>query len=205
MGKMKPARSNLSSVVRLRKLPAIFSIGDLCRLQDMGEKEASVYLSRWKDYEFVHGAGPRLGLYYNLIVSPDWRRMRAAAIARLFPSAVVIGPSVLHNHGWTTQVPQDIHVAILSEDSVPKMDGVAIFRRSKRWFERAHPFGDDIYGLPALTPEKALLDARRFGERQNMWVPDPDDLDIPDESPLAGRVFGRRRGRKQQTALKISI
>ena len=183
----------MRALTQLRKLPAIFTIADLCRIHDMSRKEAAVYVSRWKSYELVHAAGPRLGIFYNLIVAPEWKKSIPTAIARCFPSPVVIGPSVLHNHGWTTQIPQTIHIAICTEDSVPQMDGVSILRRSSPWFKKAAPYGEKIFGLTALTPEKALLDARRNGTKQKMWVPDIDDLDIPEESLLAGKYRVRQR------------
>lgn len=123
----------------------------------------------------VKAAGQRLGLYYNLVTHPNWEENRALAIRMAYPSAIVIGPSVLHRHGWITQIPQSVAIAVLNEGSHPSMEGVEVFKRSMRWYRKFSPWGEPIYGLPALTPENALNDC--LAHAGKMWCPNVDDLD----------------------------
>jgi hypothetical protein len=88
----------------------------------------------------------------------------------------------LHAHGWTTQIPQVFDVAVLASRSLRQFERVHLVPRPKRWFAallesgQLLRAGESPFSIESVTPEFALEDAREF---QDVWVPDPDDLDIP--------------------------
>ncbi|WP_354687127.1 hypothetical protein [Cupriavidus necator] len=165
----------MNSFRTLRKMPAVFSLRDISVLLDKDHAAVKATVARWKEQGMVHAAGPRLGLYYNLVTHPNWEENRAHAIKMAYPSAVVIGPTVLHRYGWITQIPQSVAIAVLNDGSHPSMEGVEVFKRSMRWYRKFSPWGEPVYGLPALTPENALLDCLEHAGK--MWCPNADDLD----------------------------
>ncbi|WP_432263553.1 hypothetical protein [Cupriavidus sp. TMH.W2] len=165
----------MNSFKTLGRMPAVFSLRDISKLLDRDHAAVKATVARWKDQGMVKAAGQRLGLYYNLVRHPNWEENRALAVKMAYPSAVVIGPNVLHRHGWITQIPQALAIAVLNDGSHPSMDGVELFKRSMRWYRKFSPWGEPIYGLPALTPENALLDCLEHADK--MWCPNVDDLD----------------------------
>jgi hypothetical protein len=167
-----------SAIEALRKLPAVFTNKDAMRALGLRPEYTKLVLHRWKSRDLVRAAGPRLGVFYNLIVAPNWEAQQSTAIRLVYPSAVAIGATVLHRHGWITPIPRQIQIAVLSAPTVPRMDGVETHKRPLGWYQRMGPWGDSILGLPALRPEAALEDCR--AHRDTMWCPDEDDLDIPD-------------------------
>lgn len=175
----------MRAIEYLRQMPAVFTNRDLMRKFGQTEAWVKLSLTRWKGYGLVKPAGPRLGIYYNLVVDPDWKARLPEAVKLAFPSAVVIGATVLHRHGWTTQIPQYLFIAVLKSPSQPKMDGVLAFGRPRSWYVEFSPWGESIYGLPALSPFNALRDCHIHVNEKGMWCPDEDDLDIPDEEEEA--------------------
>ncbi len=176
------AAQRISSVKRLQQLPSVFSLNQAVRRLGMDRHVLSVYLARLERAEWVRKAGPRSGIYYNLLRDPQAHQKHLVEAIRLaYPSAVLYGASVLHSAGWTTQIPRAIHIAVMSRPSYPKIDGVEFYRRPRSWFLR---HGEDIlkhpdfasYGLPALSPGVCLTDMRRY---RDGWVPDPDDIEDP--------------------------
>jgi hypothetical protein len=165
----------VNSYKTLRRMPPVFSLRDISRLLDKDHAAVKANVARWKSQGMVRAAGPRLGLYYNLVTHPNWEENIARAIKLAYPSAILIGPNVLHRHGWITQIPQYLSIAVLNEGSHPSMDGVEVFKRPLRWYRKFSPWGEPIYGLPALTPENALLDCLENADK--MWCPNVDDLD----------------------------
>ena len=172
------------SVTRLRDLPVVFSLNRAVRQTGMSRPMLSVYLSRWERSGLVRKAGPKSGVYYNLLVDPKAPELHLTeAIRLLYPSAVLCGASVLHNAGWITQIPRDIHIVVLKRQTYPKLFGVETHPRTKTWFVK---HAEDIeprpkfaaFGLPALSPAASLSDLREY---QDGWVPDLDDLDDLDE------------------------
>lgn len=177
----RPARD------RLQRLPVVFSVAEASRhLPDLSTKALSVYLARYEKAGLIQKAGPRAGLYYNLVQNPDApRHHRIDAIRKLYPSAVLYGASVLHNAGWTTQIPAGIHIAVLSRQTHPRLYGVELYSRPRSWYQHHHRAGNilplppfDSYGLPALAPGACLTDMRQY---RDGWTPDPDDIENPDD------------------------
>jgi hypothetical protein len=104
------------------------------------------------------------------------------AVKRVYPSAVVVGPQCLHAHGWTTQIPQQFDVAILSSKTTKKFHGVNIVERPNRWYRKLVDEKQLLrsdrspFPIESVTPAFALWDAQKH---EDVWVPDPDDLDLP--------------------------
>ncbi len=171
-----------SSTDRLLALPAVFSLDMLCK-QGMTRHSANILLMRLSAQGRVAHAGQKSGVYFNLVVDrdgPDNRKLEAVKLA--YPSAVVVGAAVLHAHGWTTQIPTSTDVAILKLPSVRSFFGLNIVQRPKSWYQQFTgeilAEGESPFQIDSLKPLAALKDIELDPE---LWRPDPDDLDIPDD------------------------
>lgn len=194
----------MKAVDRLRALPEVFTLSDLLnpdRGIGLARETAHTTVMRWAQAGLVKSAGPRAGIYYNLLRDPQGASERVLqAAARLDPSAVVVGAAVLHAHGWTTQIPQLYDVAILSSRTVKQLDGVRFVMRPQAWYRRMHAQilqrQDSPFDIPSLQPQAALDDALASDD---LWKPDPDDLDIPqadeDEGSQTDEVMSDLRER----------
>jgi len=143
-------------------------------------------------------AGPRAGVYFNLIAeqaSPQTRFEQA--IAMLFPSAVVVGASALHEAGWISQIPRQLDVAVLRRRTFPALNGVALHPRSIVWYRLVQQWLERIAGqaLPRLDPAFALADALKYGDG---WVPDRDDVEFP-------QAEDARRSLDASRTLKVNL
>jgi len=159
---------------RLRALPEVFTRNDMAAIHFDGDKnKASVYLSRWKKMGLVTSFGSS-GVYFNLLRNPDAARDGSlTALGLLFPEAVIIGASALHDVGWTTQIPMTTDVAVKRRASYPAPPGFNLHPRSVAWFRTMHDY-IDLVGFPRLSPDAALADAWLHA---GMWHPDLDDLE----------------------------
>lgn len=159
----------------LKTLPEIIRFDEVVRLLDASIPGAKLKIHRWKQQGYIRSLGPRAGVYFNLVRCPNWEHLLPSAVALAVPSAVLIGPSVLHHYGWTTQIPRTLHVATPSRPTLKELDGVTLHRRPRSWYAamQVGETGHSVYGLPALTPDQALLD----GEQYPDIALDPDDLD----------------------------
>ena len=170
----------MRSLDYLRKLPAVFSNKDALRLFDKNGAWVKLAVHRWKEQGLIRPGGPRLGIYYNLLSDPDWRSHLPLLVRRVFPSAVVIGASVLHAHGWITQIPKYLHVAVPDRPTRPQIEGVLSFPRPIEWYRKMSPWDPlSVEGLCSLSPQKAVEDCRTHGTE--MWCPDEDDLYIEED------------------------
>jgi hypothetical protein len=173
----------------LLKLPPVFTLVDFQHATGAKPAVAHVTLTRLAARQWVKHAGVRSSVYYNLLVDPQAADNRVLeAVKRAYLSAVVIGPACLHAHGWTTQIPQVFDVAVLASPSLRQFGGVRLVPRPKRWFGTVLESGQLLkagqspFSIESVTPAFALDDAREF---EDVWVPDPDDLDIPAEDSLS--------------------
>jgi hypothetical protein len=174
----------MKTIDRLRALPEVFTLIDLLnpdRGIGLARETAHTTVMRWAQAGLVKSAGPRAGIYYNLLRDPQGESNRVLqAAAKLDPSAVVVGAAVLHAHGWTTQIPQLYDVAILSSRTVKQLHGVRFVMRPQAWYRRVHAQilqrEDSPFDIPSLQPQAALDDALASDD---LWKPDPDDLEIP--------------------------
>jgi hypothetical protein len=175
-------KAYVSGLVRLRALPECFHVNALSRTLDVVKPTALLYLHRWKARGWVAQAGPRSGIYFNLTLNPaaaSEHRMRALLMQ--YPSATLVGESVLHAAAWTTQVPQDIHIAVEARRSYAQHYGIQIHPRPLAWFKRVKLLSPEqatfsTYGIRSLDPAWALAD---LYADSLAWHPDPDDLDLP--------------------------
>jgi len=172
-----------SPVEVLRNLPEVFDISTMCRMTGLERGIARTYLSRWARAGLVAPAGPRAGIHFNLIRAPDAPGKRAVDALRMaYPSAVLVGASVLHAAGWITQIPRRLTVAVATRPSLASLDGFDVSGRTRVWYASVHAdlVADKdyaTYGLRALSPAMALADLHA---RPRDWCPDPDDLDLDD-------------------------
>lgn len=182
---------------RLLALPDWFTHRSASMLLDIPADAMQVYLFRWKRSGLVDSFGARTGVYFNRVRCPEGAdHCRIPALLHLFPEATLIGDSVLHAHGWITQIPSAVQVAILPKDSTVHPEGFAIEQRSKGWFralrEQLVPAeeGASGLGLRELSAAAALADMQARGVRM-----DPDDLYVdPAELDEVEEIEGRLRG-----------
>jgi len=178
-----------SFLSRLSELPEAFTHTRLQQQFGWSLAQSNVYLARWKEKGLIKSAGPRAGVYFNLLKNPNSPEDRKIeAISHLYPSSTLSGASVLHALGWSTQVPHFLHVATLKQRSFVKMDGVEWKPRSKADYLGWHAWQtqegrpkETIYGLPSLCPILAIVDAWKYNDQ---WKPDADDIDLPSEEEL---------------------
>ncbi len=202
------AASPVAAFERLLALPDLLTLNTFVRATGMSRPSAKVTLSRWASRGLVESAGPRTGIYFNRVRDRDGQRASAvAALLLRYPSATLCGASVLHAHGWTTQIPRELHVAVEQRRSYAQIHGVVLHPRPLQWFRDMHAAqamvspeftgasgsssaaasapgpGASSYGLRSLLPAWALADAYADDSGRS-WHPDEDDLDIPEEAQL---------------------
>ncbi len=169
-------------------LPAVFSLPILQARLGGDANKAAIYATRWHTRGLLERAGPRLGIYYNRVRDPQGLEASRLQAARLvFPSSVLIGSTVLHDAGWSTQISQVREVAVLVRRSYPAVDGVVFHGRTRVWYGQVHDgiIRDGV--VPALKPAMALADAWADPE---LWHPDLDDLEAEDvDWPAAQKAF----------------
>lgn len=178
-----------SALDYLRCLPEVFSLNYLAARMDGDKAKASVYLSRWKLSGLVSSFGQRTGVHFNLLRNPNAPQDGIFnALEMVFPGAVIIGASVLHDAAWTTQIPRAIDVAVLNRRSFPVIAGFDIHCRPREWFALMRS-GIDFSGYPKLKPAYALADAFMY---PGLWQPDIDDLEEDEvDWPACRSVFGQ--------------
>ena len=176
---MNKSQVRASAIERLRALPPVFRSSDLALRFGWSRHEAGEYLRRWKQRDLVKQTGPRAGVYFNLISDASAPQTHLVeAIATLFPSAVVVGASVLHEAGWITQIPRQLDVAVLRRRTFPAVEGVVLHPRNIFWYRLVHGRLEHTegQGIPRLDPAFALADALKY---RDGWVPEPDDVEFP--------------------------
>ncbi len=174
-------KTYVPGVQRLMALPAIIDLRMLER-QGLTRGSARLQASMWARAGMLKPAGPRSGIYYNLV-----RDNRGAAahlgelLIREYATPIVVGASAIHHFGWTTQMPRVLEVAVpvtRRRRRFMKIDGAIVVPRPLSWYQKiAGHVSDGPYGLKVLAPQYALADAYRH---KDVWVPDPDDIDLSD-------------------------
>jgi len=177
-----------NSFEMLRDLPGVFSLRDVVIRHGLSEAAARQYCWRWGNAGMVTPVGPRIGVFYNLVVEPNKEYLLAAALEKALGIRpyVIVGHSALNDAGWTTQMPQRIELALLvtrETHSYPMIDGVDILPRPLAWFQAMKPgIAGQLHGIAILPPEHALVDTLRtrllHGNEPNRgWRPGADDID----------------------------
>jgi hypothetical protein len=173
----------IGALERLKNLPEVFNVNTLSRLMGMPKPTVLAYLTRWKAKAWVEQAGPRSGIYFNLLANPlAASEHRVGALLMAYPSAMLMGESVLHAAGWITQIPQQIHVAVEKRRSYVQLSGIALHPKPLDWFKTVAVLQPtqakfNTYGLRSLPPAWALAD---LWANPLAWHPDADDVEIPD-------------------------
>lgn len=188
----EPMRKTLrtSVITYLLKLPELFSISDMCKQLNMPRDRVKTYIYRWKQRGLVQDLGPRCGIYFNLLKNPNAHDAHLySAIKRLYPSAVLGGEQVLHDHGWTTQIPQYLSIYVATRRDYTEIHGVQLLPRNVDWYHRVHNYIDRSGDLPTLKAEMVIADMWKNPEGQ--WVPDPDDLYLDKEDAEKIQVAAR--------------
>jgi hypothetical protein len=176
---------NTSALERLRNMPECFTDKTFMRLNRLSPETTRVTLSRMKSSNLIQSAGDRSGVYFNLLRNENAANEHMInALLFIYPTAVLVGESVLHNAGWITQIPASITVAVLRRKSLQKLNGFSIETRDLDWFKSmndlflsADSADFTTYGLKSIPPEYALLEVFQQGG----YGLDLDDVDIPDD------------------------
>lgn len=173
----------LTPFARLKALPEVFDLADL-RSSGLAPGAERNALTRWSDDRMVIPAGPRLGLYYNLVRDPRGADAHLGTVlGRIHERAVIIGACALKENGWTTQIPRLLTVAAPERRTMPRISGVQIYRRPDAWFEVVREdlerAGRGPFGLPMLSAPMALADALLHKDSLHHLA--PDDIEIPEE------------------------
>lgn len=180
----------------LLDLPEVFTTTDAILVLQQTPENTRAYLSRWRSKGLVSSLGPKTGVHFNLVRDPNGNKNHFdEAVLRKFPSAVLGGLNVLHDEGWTTQVPHIRELYVPRRRSYPKVDSLRFLQRTEEWFAKVHKYIDyapcSNKSLPRLAPSFVLVDAL---VSQDGWTPDFDDLDFEELSSedlaLAGQVLG---------------
>lgn len=182
------ATTYVSSVQRLRELPAVFSGRDLTVRFQWSAATASQYLANWRKANLVRALGGHSDVFMNLIVAPQPDLEQA--LLRALPEAVRIGVDVLREAGWTTQIQRMPDIAVLSGSPRYKLADFTLQTRTPAWFARVRPgLVEAGQGVARLSPAWALADMidRYLDKRvKGAWLLAPDDLDLDDAAGAEG-------------------
>jgi hypothetical protein len=180
------AATYVSSVQRLRRLPAVFSGRDLTVKFQWSAATASQYLANWRRASLIRALGGHSDVFMNLIVAPQPDVEQA--LLRALPEAVRIGVDVLREAGWTTQVQRMPDIAVLAGGPRYKLADFNLQSRTAAWFTRVKPgLTQTGHGVARLAPAWALADMmdRYLDKRvKGAWLLAPDDLEL-DEAAAA--------------------
>ena len=164
-----------SAIDRLRELGPVFSGRELLVLH-MGwnSARASQYLYRWRMRGLIHPLGGKSDVYFNLLREGDWRDHIPEALARVYPTAVLIGPRPLHQAGWITQPVEILDVAVPPRAPRYQIASLArVHERPLAWFRCLPEMPPPVGALRQLPPAWALADMRVTADPAS---PDEDDI-----------------------------
>lgn len=176
---------------QLDKLPEVFTLSETRRVLGYSTTTAHVTLSRWMKMGLVDALANRSGVYFNLEKNPTARQQHMQlAISKKYPVLRIVGPHVLANYGWTTQIQHYLNLAV----NIPPVKGstslangylsvpeVNFSYRTKKWWMAALDDRDSrdrnktyIQGFESVSPGFALVDM--WQRQEEGWFPDADDL-----------------------------
>lgn len=139
------------------------------------------------------------GLVKQLHVSPEAEECHRRALLKLYPEAVLVGHSVLHGNGWTTQPCRRIQLAVLPNQSEKYLDfsggfqqvgGFQLFSVCEEWFQmmarwivetdtlREDEWKVTTYGYRALLPAAAFVEQFADMREVKPHTLDPDDYEV---------------------------
>lgn len=180
---------------QLAKLPEVFTLSETRRVLGYSTTTAHVTLSRWMKVGLVDALANRSGVYFNLEKNPKAREEHMKlAISKKYPVLRIVGPHVLANYGWTTQIQRYLNLVVNIAPvksgtssangylSVPEVD---FSYRTKKWWmaaladRQARDHNNTfIQGFESVSPGFALVDM--WQRQEEGWFPDADDLYLDD-------------------------
>lgn len=169
----KPKR--VSPILRLREMPAVFSIRDLGLHFGWSQEQTWVYANRWVAQGLVKLVAARSGLYFNLVKDTNFQAHIQEAALRLYPQGIHVGSGILQREGWTTQGNEVFEVAVKAGTRIYKSDFILASKRHASWFavvskERAY---HTHHVMRELLPSWAFADLVVLDLPGR---PDPDDV-----------------------------
>ena len=195
---------------QLDKLPEVFTLSETRRVLGYSTTTAHVTLSRWMKMGLVDALANRSGVYFHLEKNPEAREEHLKlAISKKYPVLRIVGPHVLANYGWTTQIQRYLNLAVNIAPvksgtssgngylSVPEVD---FSYRTKKWWmaaladrEARDSKNTFIQGYESVSPGFALVDM--WQRQKEGWFPDADDLyldevGVPDAIMHACQLLG---------------
>ncbi len=180
---------------QLDKLPEVFTLSETRRVLGYTTTTAHVTLSRWMKMGLVDALANRSGVYFNLEKNPNARQAHMQlAISKKYPVLRIVGPHVLANYGWTTQIQRYLNLVV----NIPPVKGstsaangylsvpeVNFSYRTKKWWLAAMADASArdrnntyIQGFESVSPGFALVDM--WQRQEEGWFPDADDLYLDD-------------------------
>ncbi|MCQ6260577.1 hypothetical protein MLD55_01405 [Alcanivorax sp. MM125-6] len=170
----------MSGLLEGGRLPVVFTLADLKQQLDGDEHAAMELARRWLESGQVRQVAPPRPVFIRLGgAEPPEEPHLCLALARTFPSAVVVGGSALWRQGASRQRDALLHCAVSEDVEQFALPGVRLHQRPEGWLlavSRADGLQGQLHELPLLTAEMAVADAARFAD---VWVPDRDQLDGP--------------------------
>jgi len=192
-------RQRIGAVERLRELPEVFDLRDVEIVCGVNREAAHIYCHRWASRKLVKPLGPRVGVYFNLIRDTNavQKRLKEALDKAFRIPMIAIGASSLFQHGWTSQHPHTVELAVpvtARARSYPKVDGALLIPRNRAWFTAiGSHFSEGTDGFLTLDPAYALVDALttplRSGFKDDVWKPEQDDLYSPEDLDMSLEEF----------------
>ena len=186
---------------QLRKLPEVFTLAETRRILGYSTETAHITLSRWMRMGLIDPLAPRAGVYFNMERNPEARQKHMQlAISKKYPVTRLVGPHVLVNYGWATQIQHYLSLAVnmppiksqtSSSNGYLNIPEVDFGYRTKKWWIAALADGTardkkntHIHGFEAVSPGFALVDM--WLQRDKGWFPDADDLylDTDEQAPV---------------------
>lgn len=180
---------------QLDKLPDVFTLSETRRVLGYSTTTAHVTLSRWMKTGLVDALANRSGVYFNLEKNPQARQQHLQlAISKKYPVLRIVGPHVLANYGWTTQIQRYINLVVniapvksstSSANGYLSVAEVDFTYRTKKWWmaaladrEARDKNNTFIQGFESVSPGFALVDM--WQKQEDGWFPDADDLYLDD-------------------------
>lgn len=189
---------------QLEKLPEVFTLPETRRILGYSPTTANQTLSRWMEKGLIDALAPRSGVYFNLEKNKYAREQNLRlAITKKYPVSRIIGPHVLVNYGWTTQIQQYMTLALnlppikgstSSTNGYLSVPEVEFQYRSKKWWQAAivdeakrNKKNIYIQGFESVSPGFALVDM--WMNKDLSWFPDADDLHLEDAPDAAQDIL----------------
>lgn len=174
----------MKAAARHASLPTVFTLADLKQQLGGDEQSAMELAGRWLESGQVRQIAPPRPVFIRMNdAEPPDQQQLCLALARTFPSVVVVGGSALWRQGLSRQRDVMLHCGVAESVETCALPNVRLHRRPAGWLQavsRAGGLCGHLHGLPLLSAEMAVADAALFAD---VWVPDRGQLDLPRLAP----------------------